>query len=42
MSKILQFLVKVIMLGIIDLFRKKCREEVNGDGKETSDESKEK
>lgn len=37
MSKILQLLVKVITLGIIDLLKKKAREEVNDDGKETSD-----
>lgn len=42
MSKILQFLVKVITLGIIDLLKKKAREEVNDDGKETSDESQKK
>lgn len=41
MSKILHILIKVITLGIIDLLKKKYREEVKSDGKETSDVAKE-
>lgn len=37
MSKILYFVIKVITLGIIDVLKKKAREEVNDDGQETSD-----
>lgn len=42
MSKIVYILIKVITLGIIDLLKRKAREEVNDDGQETSDVPQEK